>query len=141
MKNQTSRLGPPHRRRRRRLPAPWLLRTGDLPPGSPDPRRRRDGHGPVLSSRARILDGQEVWQAIGGQQIGSIWGHGAYQAPDWSADWLHREALALLDVWSQDEHGAAFEALDADQRGALEARLKARAAPEHLRPRDGHAGS
>jgi nitric oxide reductase subunit B len=27
--------------------------------------------------------------------VGSVWGHGAYQAPDWSADWLHREAVAL----------------------------------------------
>jgi nitric oxide reductase subunit B len=24
------------------------------------------------------------------------WGHGSYLAPDWSADWLHREATALL---------------------------------------------
>jgi nitric oxide reductase subunit B len=34
-----------------------------------------------------ITSGQNVWQSIGGQQIGSIWGHGAYVAPDWSADW------------------------------------------------------
>jgi len=27
---------------------------------------------------------------------GSIWGHGSYLAPDWSADWLDREALALI---------------------------------------------
>ncbi len=49
--------------------------------------------GTVLMTRADILDGQEVWQSTGGQQMGSIWGHGAYQAPDWSADWLHREAV------------------------------------------------
>jgi nitric oxide reductase large subunit len=29
---------------------------------------------------------------------GSIWGHGGYLAPDWSADWLHREALSLLNI-------------------------------------------
>ena len=39
-----------------------------------------------------------MWQSICGQQLGSIWGHGALVAPDWSADWLHREATAWLDV-------------------------------------------
>ncbi len=31
-------------------------------------------------------------------QLGSIWGHGSYVAPDWTADWLHREAVAWLDL-------------------------------------------
>ncbi len=37
-----------------------------------------------------------MWQSTGGMQQGSIWGHGGYLAPDWSADWLHREAVGLL---------------------------------------------
>ena len=52
--------------------------------------------GTVLFTRANIERGQNVWQSIGGMQQGSIWGHGSYLAPDWSADWLHREALFLL---------------------------------------------
>lgn len=51
--------------------------------------------GRVLFERGDIERGQNVWQALGGMQQGSIWGHGSYLAPDWSADWLHREALAL----------------------------------------------
>ena len=68
---------------------------------------RRRPFPPKCASMARalmtaddILTGQTVWQSTGGQQLGSIWGHGAYQAPDWSADWLHREATTLLDLWS-----------------------------------------
>ena len=34
-------------------------------------------------------------------QLGSVWGHGAYQAPDWTADWLHRELGAWLDAAAQ----------------------------------------
>jgi nitric oxide reductase subunit B len=90
----------------------------------PLPERVVSDSGRELATRAEILDGQQVWQGIGGQQIGSIWGHGAYQAPDWSADWLHREALALLEQWSRAEHGEAFEALPAETRGGLEARLR-----------------
>lgn len=44
-----------------------------------------------------ILDGQTAWQSVGGMQLGSIWGHGAYQAPDWTADWLHREFTGLAE--------------------------------------------
>jgi nitric oxide reductase subunit B len=61
----------------------------------PIPSRVVTSTGRVLFTQDDILDGQQVWQSIGGQQVGSIWGHGAYQAPDWSADWLHREAVAL----------------------------------------------
>src|SRR6266511_4092689 len=38
--------------------------------------------------------GQRQYLSRGGQQTGSIWGHGAYLAPDWSADALHRAGLA-----------------------------------------------
>src|SRR5262245_28566378 len=53
--------------------------------------------GQTIFTRKQIEEGQNVWQSIGGMQQGSIWGHGSYVAPDWSADWLHREATALLE--------------------------------------------
>jgi nitric oxide reductase subunit B len=89
----------------------------------PLPERVVSDSGELLMTRESILDGQQVWQGIGGQQIGSIWGHGAYQAPDWTADWLHREALALLDVWSESEHGVPADELALEARDALESRL------------------
>lgn len=64
----------------------------------PIPDRIETEQGRLLFSGDDILRGQNVWQALGGMQQGSIWGHGSYLAPDWSADWLHREAEALLDV-------------------------------------------
>ncbi len=80
--------------------------------------------GTLLMTRESILDGQQAWQSAGGQQIGSIWGHGAYQAPDWTADWLHRECMSLLDIWSRREQGRAFDDLGADDRAVLERRLR-----------------
>src|SRR5690606_41387351 len=50
--------------------------------------------GQVVYTRADIETGRHVWQSMGGQQNGSIWGHGALIAPDWSAEWLHREVMA-----------------------------------------------
>ena len=63
----------------------------------PMPDRVAAADGTTIYSRAEIEKGRQVWQSMGGMQLGSIWGHGGYVAPDWSADWLHREALAVLD--------------------------------------------
>ncbi|MEK7391803.1 MAG: nitric-oxide reductase large subunit [Fibrobacterota bacterium] len=61
----------------------------------PRPERVVAVDGSVLFTGEQIRDGQNVWQSMGGQEVGSVWGHGAYLAPDWSADRLHREAVAL----------------------------------------------
>ena len=74
-------------------------------PPMPEKVVTQDGH--VVYTRADIEEGREVWQSIGGMQLGSIWGHGSYVAPDWSADWLHREATDVLDQWARRDHGAA----------------------------------
>src|SRR6478735_12555506 len=57
--------------------------------------------GQTLFTGEQVQRGQQVWLASGGQQQGSVWGHGAYVAPDWSADWLHREAVALQKIRSE----------------------------------------
>ncbi|MBU6247511.1 MAG: nitric-oxide reductase large subunit [Xanthomonadaceae bacterium] len=81
--------------------------------------------GTTLYTHADIDQGREVWQSIGGQQLGSIWGHGALVAPDWSADWLHREADAMLELLARDEGAPSFASLDAERQAALKARVKA----------------
>ena len=67
----------------------------------PIPEVVRAQSGETIYTREDIQHGQAVWQSIGGMQQGSIWGHGGYLAPDWSADWLHREASALLAIYNQ----------------------------------------
>ncbi len=90
----------------------------------PLPERVVSTDGRVLFTGQDIRDGQNVWQSMGGQQVGSIWGHGAYVAPDWSADWLHRECVWLLDHWAAEEGAASFEDLDPERQGALRQRLR-----------------
>jgi nitric oxide reductase subunit B len=90
----------------------------------PIPLQVETTEGKILMSRDDILRGQQVWQSIGGQQVGSIWGHGAYQAPDWSADWLHREATFLQDILSEKILGQPFAALDPIDQATIKAHLK-----------------
>ncbi|MGC1174489.1 nitric-oxide reductase large subunit [Polaromonas sp.] len=89
----------------------------------PIPKAVVTASGDVLFTGEQVQKGQQVWLASGGQQQGSVWGHGAYLAPDWSADWLHREALALQSVHTQAlrKEPAAMTAAD---RGAIDAALK-----------------
>jgi len=90
----------------------------------PIPAQVVDVSGRVLITRDDIQNGQLAWQSMGGQQVGSIWGHGGYVAPDWSADTLHREAVALLELWARRDHGLAYAQLSEEQQAALKPRLK-----------------
>ncbi|MFO0589088.1 MAG: nitric-oxide reductase large subunit [Polyangiaceae bacterium] len=90
----------------------------------PIPTRVVDTTGKVLVDEGTISTGQNVWQSLGGQEVGSIWGHGAYVAPDWTADWLHREATFVLDSWAKDDGLASFEAAPLEKQAALKARLQ-----------------
>lgn len=80
--------------------------------------------GEALFGAEDILDGQSAWQSVGGMQLGSIWGHGAYQAPDWTADWLHRELTAWLDLAAREQFGKPYAEVDEDHQALLRQQLK-----------------
>lgn len=78
----------------------------------------------VIFTSEEIKDGQNVWQSMGGQEVGTIWGHGAYVAPDWTADWLHREAMFILDKLSEKEYAKTFAELTEEQQATMKIRLQ-----------------
>ncbi len=104
----------------------------------PMPEKVLAEDGSVIYTRADIEQGRQVWQSIGGMQLGSIWGHGAYVAPDWSADWLHREATDVLDIWARRDGGmATYADLPAEEQGALRGRLQAMMRTNTFDPKTG----
>jgi nitric oxide reductase subunit B len=90
----------------------------------PIPEKVVVNNGKVLFTGQNIKDGQNIWQSIGGQEVGTVWGHGAYQAPDWTADWLHREAVYLLDRLAGSEYGMKYDQLDEEKQAMLQIRLQ-----------------
>jgi nitric oxide reductase subunit B len=90
----------------------------------PVPNRLVTTSGKVVFTGQQMRDGQNVWQSIGGQEVGTVWGHGAYVAPDWSADWLHRELVWILDRWAETEFKKPYAQLDEPPKASLRARLK-----------------
>lgn len=89
----------------------------------PIPERVMTTNGTVLIDNRQIESGQNVWQSMGGMEVGSIWGHGSYVAPDWSADWLHREAEFILGKWSNADFGTDYAELNGEQQAQLQGRL------------------
>jgi len=89
----------------------------------PIPEKVITESGVVVFTKSDIQDGQNVWQAMGGMQVGSVWGHGSYIAPDWTADWLHRELVTVLDIWGKAEYGNNFDQLSEDQKAILKNRI------------------
>lgn len=90
----------------------------------PIPSRVVTTDGRTVVADGDIGRGQNVWQSMGGMQVGSIWGHGSYLAPDWTADWLHREAVFVLEEWSKAETGKAYADLTAEEKARLQGRLE-----------------
>jgi nitric oxide reductase subunit B len=73
---------------------------------APVPERVVAEAGEELFTHEDILQGQVAFLTYGLMEYGSIYGHGAYLGPDFTADYLHREALAMREQYGG---GAAAE--------------------------------
>lgn len=91
-------------------------------PPLPEKVVTKDGR--VVIQTGEIGKGQNVWQAMGGMEVGSIWGHGSYVAPDWTADWLHRECEFILNEWARTAYGKKYDKIEPEQQAQLQKRLE-----------------
>ncbi|HXR96246.1 MAG TPA: cbb3-type cytochrome c oxidase subunit I [Terriglobales bacterium] len=74
----------------------------------PIPRRVIAANGALLFTGADITHGQEVFLKNGLMEYGSIFGHGAYLGPDYTADYLNRAAQIVEQVYGGEaEEGRA----------------------------------
>src|ERR1035438_5332556 len=80
----------------------------------PIPARVADTSGHVLFTRSDILAGQGVFLRNGLMEYGSIFGHGAYLGPDFTADYLHRAAEMAIDYHGGSASDSARQQTIAD---------------------------
>jgi nitric oxide reductase subunit B len=101
----------------------WVgVRIYQQAPPVPDKVITTDGS--LVYTKDDIQEGQNIWQALGGMEVGSVWGHGSYVAPDWTADWLHRESMFILDYWGQTQFNKKYSDLGNEEQAALKSRLQ-----------------
>jgi nitric oxide reductase subunit B len=90
----------------------------------PVPAQVETTGGRIVIAAGGVAAGQDVWRSMGGMEVGSIWGHGSYVAPDWTADYLHRETTFVLERWSERDFSSSYAALDAERQAQLRERLR-----------------
>ena len=71
----------------------------------PIPGRVVSASGTPLFTGEDVRSGQEVFLRNGLMQYGSIFGHGAYLGPDFTADYLHRSALDVEKSYGGEDVG------------------------------------
>jgi nitric oxide reductase subunit B len=96
----------------------WMAVTAhrDAPP---IPERVVGPSGETIFTRDDILDGQEVFLKYGLMENGTIWGHGAYLGPDFSAAYLHTLALDTSVILAKQNYGRELTQLAASERAAV----------------------
>ena len=75
--------------------------------------------GPVLFTGDDVMAGQNLFQKYGLMQFGTIFGHGAYLGPDFTAQYLHAASLAMIDFYGRQNLSPA------DAQAAAQRDLKA----------------
>jgi nitric oxide reductase subunit B len=66
----------------------------------PIPAKVVDSNGGIIFTRENIMAGQATFLRNGLMEYGSIFGHGAYLGPDYTADYLHRAVLMSIDFYN-----------------------------------------
>lgn len=84
----------------------------------PIPETVLDPEGQVVFTGAEVTSGQQVFLKYGLMENGSIWGHGAYLGPDFSALALHELGLAVRGEAARSLFGRDLEALSPDEARA-----------------------
>ena len=87
----------------------------------PIPARTVDPRGALLFTADDVGEGQAVFLRYGLMANGSIWGHGAYLGPDFSAAALHRMGLVTSEAIASEQHHQAFGSLNRSQAAAVQA--------------------
>ncbi len=90
----------------------------------PIPEQAVDGTGTVVFRGADIQMGQEVFLKYGLMEHGTLWGHGAYLGPDYSAEYLHRLSEVTRDTIATEKYGKLFAQLSPDEQSVASARTK-----------------
>lgn len=79
--------------------------------------------GEILFSKNDIVAGQQVFLKYGLMENGSIWGHGAYLGPDFSAEYLHTLGAGTGEAIARQRYNRALGDLSDAERDSVNAEV------------------
>ena len=85
----------------------------------PIPERIINPAGQTLITGEDILAGQQVFLRYGLMENGTIWGHGAYLGPDFSAQYLHTLGMEAVRMRAMDLYGKTPDLLTEAERDLI----------------------
>jgi nitric oxide reductase subunit B len=86
----------------------------------PIPVRFIDPAGAVVFTNNDVIAGQGVFLKHGLMDNGTIWGHGAYLGPDFSAQYLHSWSLDIADHAARERFSRPYGELTADEKAVID---------------------
>lgn len=86
----------------------------------PIPARAVAPGGAVVFTNDDVTAGQQVFLKYGLMANGTIWGHGAYLGPDFSAQYLHNWALDVADHAAQVRFRRPYGSLTPEERSEID---------------------
>jgi nitric oxide reductase subunit B len=89
----------------------------------PIPDKVVGADGTTIFTGSDISAGQEIFLKYGLMENGTIWGHGAYLGPDFSAEYLHTLGLDTSVAIASQLYGKTPEALTSAERSAVNAQV------------------
>ena len=85
----------------------------------PIPKKVINAAGDTVFTGEDILAGQQVFLKYALMENGTIWGHGAYLGPDFSAEYLHGLAEDVAEYQARERYQRGLEALEPAERQAV----------------------
>ena len=89
----------------------------------PIPVQFVDPGGATVFTSEDVIAGQQVFLRHGLMANGTIWGHGAYLGPDFSAQYLHEWSLDTADHAAREQFGRPYGSLTDDEKAAINGRV------------------
>ncbi|HTO66452.1 MAG TPA: cbb3-type cytochrome c oxidase subunit I [Bradyrhizobium sp.] len=103
----------------------------------PIPARVVDPTGAVVFTGDDVAYGQEIFLKYGLMDNGTIWGHGGYLGPDFSAQYLHNWALDLAEQNARAQFNHGYGDLTPAERAAVEGAVALSLKQNRYDPADG----
>ena len=90
----------------------------------PIPDRVMTPSGEMLFTGGDIRVGQQVFLKYGLMENGTVWGHGAYLGPDFSAEYLHGLATCTADVLATERYSRSLAELTTEEQNRVNADVR-----------------
>ncbi|MBF0206524.1 MAG: cbb3-type cytochrome c oxidase subunit I [Oligoflexia bacterium] len=86
----------------------------------PIPKKVITESGEIIFTGNDIQEGQEIFLKYGLMEHGTLWGHGAYLGPDYTALYLHNEAIIVQENFARQKFLKSYLELSDDKKSVVD---------------------